>query len=150
MAEYCTYLDVSNRLTEAGVTFCADTDQSGAVDPSESSAHVDTAIVYAGQEIDFAVVNNRKGLILSSVRAAGNAFLKQIAIDLASERLCTIGGMTTPDSISEAAARAREMLLRVENGKDVPGLTYPLQSDGQHSRSYPGVVNPKPLRIRRC
>lgn len=148
MAEYCTYSDVSNRLTEAGVAFCADTDRSGAVDPSESAASVATAIEYAGQEIDFAVVNNRKGLILSAVRSAGNSFLKQIAIDLAAERLCTIGGMTTPDSITEAAARAREMLLRVENGKDIPGLVYPLQSDGQHSRSDPAAVNPTPIRRR--
>lgn len=142
MAEYCTFADVQNRLTEAGLNYCADRNRSGAVEPSEQAKHVTTSIAYAGGKIDIAVINSNQQLDPIAVRAQANIILRDIAIDIAVERVCGLGGHAVPPSVAEAAARSKDELVAFMNGKTIPYLTYPTQRDGSYSLTQPAVVNP--------
>lgn len=142
MAEYCSATDVTNRVTDAGVEYCADRDGDGQVGADEITAYVTPAIAYAGREIDFAVCDQFPP---ATARAQGNGFLKDIAIDLAVERLCSTGTGGIPDSVAAAAERSRALLKQIKMGARIPDFVYPAepQADPRYPvrPAWPRVVN---------
>lgn len=108
-------------MTPAGYLSIADRDRDGSVDSSEERA-VQEAIDAASAEIDEALQNLTD---VDVARASGNVRLRVLCVDLAVERLTTIGGGNMSDSIYVNAKRAREELLRIRNRvSKVPGLNY--------------------------
>lgn len=142
MPEYCSQTDVTNRITTAGLLYCADRDGDGDADSDEITAHVTPSIQYAGREIDFAVCDH---FPTATARGQSNPFLKDIAIDLAVERLCSTGTSGIPDSVAAAAERSRALLKQIKNGARIPDFTYPAepQADPRYPArpAWPRVVN---------
>lgn len=142
MAEYCSYDDVRKRLTNAGVAYVADRDQDGLVDTTEQAEHVTTSIQFAGRQIDYAICDQTE---TSTARASGNGFLKDLAIDLAAERCCGIGGGEIPAAMQAAADYARVVLGEVKRGRRIPDYTYPSQPAGTPrlniAKTQPGIIN---------
>ncbi len=124
MTEYCTATQVSNRLKAAGYTHLADDDGDGAVEADEITANITPAIEWAGSQIDYALANHEPPYNLTSARAAGNTFLRTVAVDIAAWSVLTNGGRDVPESIQAAYDRDIEMLNAIrEDGDIVPGLS---------------------------
>lgn len=124
MTEYCTATQVSNRLKAAGYAHLADDDADGTVESTEVDSNITPCIEWAGSQIDYALANHEPAYNLSSARAAGNTFLRTIAVDLAVWAVLTNGGREVPESIQAAYDRDIEMLNAIrEDGDIVPGLS---------------------------
>lgn len=142
MAEYCTAQDVQNRLTESGLIYAADRDGDGAVSPGEMTAHVTSAIQYAGNLIDAAIASY---LLPANARGQGNSWLRDRCVDIACARVTSNGGDEVPERIGTDAEKSMDMLDEVRSGDlHVPGLTIPppYNSD-RRTRGLPRAVNPR-------
>jgi hypothetical protein len=142
VAEYCISTNVQARLTEAGVEYLVDANDSRTTSSAEVTTSVTPCIEWAGAEIDFAICNQLDPL---PARQQNNVFLQGIAVDLAAFRLCGMGGRSIPESIMEGLTSARDKLKLLMQGKTIPGLTYPGQPNGDPRydvrTSQPRVVN---------
>lgn len=144
MSSYCTYAQVSDRLSLVGLLYVIDDDDDNAADASEQDV-VTEAIEDASSEIDSALCYWFE-LPISASNAA-NDWLKFNAINLTVERLCERKGMTPPVGFQQAAQRTREDLDKVRAGSiRIPNMTYPIdQTDIVERRKMglPTYVNPK-------
>lgn len=138
MTEYCSRSDVQNRLTPSGIAFVADQDQSGTADESELLAYIDTAISYAGNQIDGYL---SKGYVYRS--GAGNAWLKDRAIDIAAAKAVEVGGGSVPPAIASARDYSIKLLEMVKDGQmRVPGLAELAPMNSRWISRTPKVRNP--------
>ncbi|QDU60004.1 hypothetical protein Pan216_08410 [Planctomycetes bacterium Pan216] len=143
---YCTSDDLVKRLGDAGILYVADDDADNVASSDEREAAIDEAIRAAGAEID--------GSLLPHVNlpiAGTNDWLRQRAIDLASEHLAERRGSHPPASLTNAAQRSRGWLEEVRLGtRRVPGLSYPSDRFDRETRhsSLPRVGNPTLPRER--
>lgn len=118
---YCTPGDLEIRLTPVGYLLVADRDRDGSVDADELEA-VQEAIDAVSLEIDEALqgVTN-----VDDARASGSVRLRVLCVDMAIERLTTVGGGNVSDTVYVNAKRARDELNRVKRREStVPGLRY--------------------------
>lgn len=143
MTEYCTAEDVRKRLTDAGYKFFADLDQNATVGTTEVANTITPAIAYAGNKIDAMII--RIGCQVEVARGAGNAWLRDRAIDIAAYRVSSTGGGGTIAVLKEDAVSALDDLKSVTQ---VPGLKYNYPFDeGAKSHRGPMAIN---VRRRRC
>lgn len=123
MAEYITATDVQNRLTVHGYEYAADRDQSGSgVTADEVAAYITPAIQWAGQLVDGAIVAFTQA---SHARAAGNQWLKDRCLDLATCRALENGGRNVPKAMRRAAHLAMVLLYGGEvedSGVQIAGV----------------------------
>lgn len=119
-SNYCESSDLSKRLTANGLIRVADRDDfDDAVSSTELANYITTAIEQVGTEIDAAIQ-----LKYETATARGNAWLKHVAVDLASVRAIENGGREAPAGLLEARDRARKQLDRIERGDlTIPGLS---------------------------
>ena len=103
----------------AGLEWAANRDGGDDLTSAEVTRYVTPAILRADTEIDAAIQ-----LFYDTPTARGNAWLKYLAVDLASVEAITNGGRQAPDNFVADAKRAREMLALVRTGQQlIPGLT---------------------------
>ena len=118
MPSYCEFSDLQSRLTVAGLEWAANRDGGDDLTSAEVTRYVTPAILRADSEIDAAIQ-----LYYETTGARGHAWLKYIAVDLASVEAITNGGRQAPDNFVADAKRARDTLALVANGKQrIPGL----------------------------
>lgn len=124
MAEYCTAAEVKKRATANGYRLIADRDGDGRLNAQETS-EVTYAIQWAGNEIDVALAQR---LEPDDARAQSNAYLRDIAVDLALYRLFSNGGDDVPRSVELGALHEKmgafARLDAIKGGGNIPGLTY--------------------------
>lgn len=138
MAEYCESSDIEKRLTTAGFKWVADRNKNATVDQDEIDNFITTGIVYAGSLIDGALA---RFLSPEMSRAAGNQWLKDRCIDIATYRAVKNGGREVPESVQLDYEFSWELIQQVGKGEYiVPGLTYPLP-DGATTRRTMAIYN---------
>lgn len=153
---YCDRRDLIDRLSEAGVLYIADDDSTGGASSGELEASLDRAIAAASAEIDAALTP-----IARLPLDVELAWLRDRAVDLASERLAERKGGPVPTALAAAATRSRAWLEAVRAGKlRVPGLASPRDLPPGSGAGRPRVANPgdgcppgrespKPMRLGR-
>ena len=146
MSEYLTLADLTNRLTEAGIRYVADRNRDGVVNPAESASYLDSALQYAGNIID-GYLSGR--LNPARARVAGNAWLRDRAVDLAAWRAAGHGGRPVPQSLTEARDLALAQLQRVREGDRIPGLEESSPANARCVTKTPKIANlaRNPFRI---
>lgn len=118
MPSYCVFADLQSRLTVAGMEWAANRDGGDTLTSDEVDQYVTPAIMRADSEIDAAIQ-----LYYETSAARGNAWLKFLAVDLASVEAITNGGRQAPENYVADCKRAREELRRVSIGQlRIPGL----------------------------
>lgn len=118
MTSYCSTSDLQSRLTLAGFDWAINLDGGDTVTSGEITRYVTPAIERADGEIDSKIC-----LRYSLTAARGNAFLKYLAVDLATVFACTNGGRAATEQFLNDAKRARETLDAIQAGQlNVPGL----------------------------
>lgn len=139
MGVYCTEEDIELRLTSGGLDGICDRDRDGTRDP-DTDALIDEAIQYASSIMDQHLI----GLFpLQTVQSAGNPLLTQICVDIAIERLASVGSGNPSDAVYISAKRARERLVKIRNREEyIPGISYytPLIRRGDRHRPIWGQV----------
>lgn len=136
MAEYISETDVRNRLTQAGYEYVADRDNDDDVSAAEIASFITTAIQWAGQLIDGAIM----GFVQPSyARGAGNQWLKDRCLDLAVCRSIENGGRAVPKAMRRASQLAMVLLYGGEvedSGVQISGVI--------ETRNVPNLVEPRP------
>lgn len=136
---YCTQQDLVDRLSAVGLAYLADDDDDGEVSGSDEERLLDAVISAADAEIDLALAPHVE------LPVASNDWLRDRAVDLASERLAERKGHAVPTGLWTAAARSRRWLDAARRGElRVPGLVYATDGDEEwkHAVGQPRVVNP--------
>lgn len=137
---YCTRQDLVDRLSAVGLAYLADDDDDGEVSGSEEERLLDAVIAAADAEIDLALWPH------VDLPIESNDWVRDRAVDLASERLAERKGHAVPAGLWTAAARSRRWLDAVRRGEfRVPGLVYTVDGDeeGKRTLGRPRVVNPR-------
>lgn len=140
MAGYCADTDIINRLSTDAVLYLCNDDNSGTYD-SATQAYVNQFIEDCSSEIDIclqASFNVPRALI-------GNTFLLRICVDLVCERMFERKGQMCPESMKDAAVRAKTYLDLIRDRRlRLPNVTYP--GDGfvvqNRQKGLPRVANP--------
>lgn len=112
---------IEERLTERGFRWAADRDRDGMVSEADKVRTIDAGITHSTTEIEGA---GGQRYDLSRIRgAAGNAWLRQIATDVAVYRAVTHGGRQAPRQIRLDYERALKLLDDLRDGLiQIPGL----------------------------
>ena len=148
--QYCVRQDIIDRLSQTGILHVSDDDAKETVGETELRRSVDPAISAAAGEIDAALIPWIE-VPLSQNEDDLNQWLRDRAIDLASEYIAARKGGKVPESFGKAAERSREWLKEAREGKlRVPGLVYPTDAFDLQLRvmGKPRVMNPRPTRSK--
>lgn len=134
---YCTTADIEMRLTEAGHKWAIT--KSGDVSISASQlATTTSAIVWATNRINAAICNQVEP---EKAEASGNAYLKDIAVDLACYRVAGTGGRSVPKTLVDAYTAALDQLDRLQDGAQIPSFDYPAPMNAVRVSRGPRVRN---------
>ncbi len=119
---FCEVQDIIDRLSATGILYAVDDDNDGTREASEEA--------YLQDAIDFAESTEINPTLLTITETPsiyeGNDTLKWWTVDIASERVAQRKGQTAPESLTQAAQRARDFLTLFREGKYmIPGIKPP-------------------------
>lgn len=122
---YALRQDIIDRLSQVGVDYLADDDFDEETSEAEAVIGIDAPLRDVASMID-AALQPWMDVPISQDENDLNRRLRQLSIDLTAERVCSRRGHKVPQSLIDAAERARGDLDRIRDGDDkVPDLDYP-------------------------